>query len=480
MRRWLSLAARLYPKAWRERYGVEFACLLDGVEPRGSDVLDVLRGAVTMQIKAMSGYLKLVGAAALAGAIVAIIVSFLLPGRYVSSAVIQGGRKDDPQSVDQIHQAWRDVLSRSSLSEVIQRPNLDLYKGERRRQPLEDVIEAMKTKDLKVQMLNDRGASAARVSFAYPDRYKAQAVMDALTRKLAGQAHLAVAPASLPGAPIAPNRLAFMFWGLGIGLLTGVVGSLFLWRARWTMKVIGFGLAGCLIAAGFSLLIPNRYISRCVMRVIPTPKADGVQRYMQDAELSAWMQKKEHEVLSNEGLLEIMQNPGIKLYRKERESQPLEVVIGMMRQNLKIERPPDLHSAFVISFTGTDRFEAQRVVSVVVTKFVDSEIVITEADLMKAPAPHTLGTTDDCIGKTGDAYVSCITAYMPMPRFAAAESGRGRRTGPESINLLDPASLPETPVAPNRFVLAGAGLFLGLFLGAYALRRKPPESLRHA
>ena len=61
MRRWLGLVAKLYPKAWRERYGVEFACLLEGVEPRWSDVADVLRGAVMMQVRTWSSYLKLVG-----------------------------------------------------------------------------------------------------------------------------------------------------------------------------------------------------------------------------------------------------------------------------------------------------------------------------------------------------------------------------------------------------------------------------------
>jgi hypothetical protein len=470
MRRWLALAAKLYPQAWRERYGAEFACLLDGVEPRWSDVLDVLRGAVTMQIKAMSSYLKLVAAVAAAGAIVAIVVSFVLPGLYLSSAVIQGGPTNDPQIADRLHQAWFEVTSRGSLSEVIQRPDLDLYKGQRRRQPLEDVIEGMKSKDLKVQILHDHGVSA-RVSFLYPDRYKAKAVVDALTRKLADHAHLEVAAASLPEAPIGPNRLAFMVWGLSIGLATGVVASSFRWRAKWTMKVIGFGLAGCVIAAALSWLIPNRYTSRSILRVLPTPKADGVQRYMHDAELAAWMQKKEHEILGNESLSQIIQKPELNLYEKEREKQPLETVIETMRRNLKVERPPQLHSAFVISFTYTDRFKAQWVVSALVTRFVDSEVVMTEADLMEYHPPRP-PDVDGCISKTWDAYVACITGHLGTV-FPAAEKSRQRRSGPESINLLEPASLPETPTAPNRFTVAALGLLAGLLLGMLALRRRP-------
>jgi hypothetical protein len=122
MRWWLGVMAKLYPKAWRARYGVEFACLLDGVDPRWTDVVDVLRGAAMMQLRTLSSYLKLVGAVAVAGVIVALVASFVLPGLYVSSAVIQAGSIEDPQTSDRIQHAWEDVTSRSSLSELIQRP----------------------------------------------------------------------------------------------------------------------------------------------------------------------------------------------------------------------------------------------------------------------------------------------------------------------------------------------------------------------
>ena len=33
MRRWILLAANLYPRAWRVRYGEEFQALLEDVDP---------------------------------------------------------------------------------------------------------------------------------------------------------------------------------------------------------------------------------------------------------------------------------------------------------------------------------------------------------------------------------------------------------------------------------------------------------------
>ena len=165
MKRWLSLAAKLYPKAWRARYAKEFDALLEDVEPRWTDVLDVLRGAVMMLVKTWSPYLKLVAALTAAGAIVALAVSFLSPGIYVSSATVRAGDWQDPQTIERIQHAWQQVISRRSLSEIIQRPNLDLYKSDRNRKPLEDVIEDMKDKGIYLDMLKDRSGTSVSVSF---------------------------------------------------------------------------------------------------------------------------------------------------------------------------------------------------------------------------------------------------------------------------------------------------------------------------
>ena len=446
MRWWLSLAARLYPKLWRERYGAEFACLLDDVELRWTDLVDVLRGAAMMQVKTWSSYLKLVGAVAVAGAIVAIGVSFIWPNWYMSSAVIRADRAEDPYVVNQIHDAFTQAVSRASLSEMIQRPNLDLYRSERQREPLEDVIEEMK-QSLRIQQLKDGDTAVFRVDFLYGDRFKAQGVVDALTKKVLGvdRARWQAGPASLPEAPIKRNRLVFMGWGLGAGLLIGVVVSLLRWRTRWTIVVAGFGLAGCAIAAGLSLLLPNWYTSRAMLRVIPAPKADGAQRYMQEPEMADWLRKKGREILSDESLSDIIQRPRLDLYHKQREQQSLKTVIAAMRKDLRIDAPHS-RSEFTISFTYPDRFKAQAVLSALITKFTESEIVITEADLM-AYHPPARRAVEDCIGKTADAYVDCITAYLG-PIFPAAEALR-RRKGAESIDVLDAASLPETPVAPD-------------------------------
>jgi len=82
----------------------------------------------------------------------------------------------------------QDILSRGSLSELIQRPSLDLYRKERQRYPLEDVIQEMRNR-IRIQALDVSGggqgrvASAFTISFPYPDRFKAQAVVRELVAK---------------------------------------------------------------------------------------------------------------------------------------------------------------------------------------------------------------------------------------------------------------------------------------------------------
>jgi hypothetical protein len=49
MKRLVRLAAKMYPEPWRERYGEEFAALLEDTGVNGRIAFDVLRGALLMQ-----------------------------------------------------------------------------------------------------------------------------------------------------------------------------------------------------------------------------------------------------------------------------------------------------------------------------------------------------------------------------------------------------------------------------------------------
>jgi len=143
---------------------------------------------------------------AFAGLVVAVVVAFLWPDTYVSTAVMRIVPQQVPdrlvpamgssQMAERLQQMETDILSRGSLAEIIQKPSLDLYKKDRQRLPLEDVVQEMKNKHISIAPINDPSAtslaggrftSAFQIKFSYIDRYKAQAVVRELVTKFTEQ-----------------------------------------------------------------------------------------------------------------------------------------------------------------------------------------------------------------------------------------------------------------------------------------------------
>jgi uncharacterized protein involved in exopolysaccharide biosynthesis len=131
----------------------------------------------------------------LAGVVISAVIAFSLPNVYVSQAEMQITPAQISESIvkttinqaltERIMQMENEILSRTSLSNIIQDPRLDLYKSDRASRPLEDVIEAMRNKDIHIRidsLPGDGGkrASAFSISFQYPDRMKAQQTVQAL------------------------------------------------------------------------------------------------------------------------------------------------------------------------------------------------------------------------------------------------------------------------------------------------------------
>lgn len=142
-----------------------------------------------------------------AGLVISVVVAFLWPDTFISTAVMRITPQQVPttlvpsvinsQMTERLNQMEQEILSRSSLQELIQRPSLDLYKKERLTKPMEDIIQDMRNKYIKIQMLDVPGgvpvgpgksvASAFVIQFQYPDKYKAQAVVRELVSKFSEQ-----------------------------------------------------------------------------------------------------------------------------------------------------------------------------------------------------------------------------------------------------------------------------------------------------
>ena len=126
---------------------------------------------------------------ALAGLAAGWLASFVLPANYTSEATLQvvpamvfqdllPHEAVDLQSL--LDREKPVVASRDVLTTIVN--NFDLYKSERRREPMEDVVDEFR-KSVRIEL---SGAKVIRVAFTYPDRLIANKVtMDLAARFIA-------------------------------------------------------------------------------------------------------------------------------------------------------------------------------------------------------------------------------------------------------------------------------------------------------
>jgi len=447
-------------------------------------------------------YLKLGAACAALGALLAGGASFVLPARYQSFAIIRLQPEGDLRS--RLRPIQENLLSRASLGEIIRRPAFDLYPSERMRLPMEDVTQIMRDRDFEI---GPAGANSFRISFQYPDRYKAQAVVRDVAARLisAGGLRLVTQP-TLPDHASEPDRLRMSAIGLGAGFALGLLIAFLRTRPlRWTLIMTASAVAGCGAAFGVSLLLPDRFdwderlldfvvlgglsgLGIAAFRLSSQPPANNrylrlgltcgyaaailaglasfamPDRYVSTALIRARTKvegapagtkaaDRLHEltvaILCRSSLSELIQRPSLDLYRVERGYRPVEGIAEEMRQrSLRIEAPPTLNSlapaAARISFEYSDRNKAQAVVREVVTKFVEGNVTF---ERLHPPQPSSL---DDKSNHYNDAEAIVI-------------------------EVLQPASLQETPILPNRIAIVAFGFIGGAFLVlALALAQYPP------
>lgn len=236
MRRILNCAMRLYPRAWRERYGQEFAALLEQLEPSWKIVFDTAQGALTMQLR-KPGLVALTLTFALAGGLLASVVYWSHPAQYRSRAVLTAKLGSGPMTTQReaelLGPLVARVLSRRALAELV--TELDLYPELRKQQPLEDVLEEMKR---SIRIGPAPVGTATELSFDYPQPYRAQAVVGRLVNRLvvenlrlhsAGTLEL-VDPPTYPQHSLPGKFSQMMAQGLVGGALLGAAAGW--WRAR--------------------------------------------------------------------------------------------------------------------------------------------------------------------------------------------------------------------------------------------------------
>lgn len=129
---------------------------------------------------------------AFAALVTATVVAFMWPDTYLSTGVIRVVPPEVPESYvptnlnsdlqGRLNSMIQSVLNKSELTAVINK--FDLYKKERSKMPLEDVVENMRQHDIRIGAVTTYGnvgggksaVPAFQVGFAYNNRYVAQKV----------------------------------------------------------------------------------------------------------------------------------------------------------------------------------------------------------------------------------------------------------------------------------------------------------------
>jgi hypothetical protein len=205
MRRVALILIRLYPATWRARYGEEFETLLEDSSSGWPANFDLLKGAIKMQLSTPT-FPKLALTLSIAGLLIGLLVSYSVTPGYVSRSElsIEGSTPGSLRLGDYLKQTEQEGLSRTSLARMIQDPGLDLYPEERARIPLEDVIETMRTRAIRIRVDTPPSAGQGRlafsIAFAYRDRVKVQHTVQALIARFS-EASLKLQPAQTTVEP---------------------------------------------------------------------------------------------------------------------------------------------------------------------------------------------------------------------------------------------------------------------------------------
>lgn len=271
MRQILKYLILLYPKPWRNRYANEFGALLDAIPPTWTTLIDVLRGAMRMQMKSRKLW-KVAAAAALAAALAGTTISFY-PSGYRSEAVIR------PKE-DQLNEQTAKILSRASLVGLIQHENL--YDKQRATVQMDDLALRLRSSILIWEDRKD-GPGSRRVRVTLPDAAQAQRtaqnIADAFVE---AKAAALVDPANLPTGPVRPPPGAVVQLMLVVGVLAGVFFALFNGLRVWKLVgALGIGGAVLGLAAGWSV-IPNVFLGLLVVSC-RTSDAVAVRRLIESA-----------------------------------------------------------------------------------------------------------------------------------------------------------------------------------------------------
>jgi uncharacterized protein involved in exopolysaccharide biosynthesis len=448
-----------------------------------------------------------------AGMVISCVIAFFLPNTYVSTAVLritppQISEALVPSTVtqqmnDRIAQMQTEILSRTSLSELIQRPQLQLYRRERDSSPLEDVIEQMRNRDVHINIVNlagagGRPATAFTISFQYPDRFKAQAVVQALITRftesmvnvtsLQGKVTSEFLKDEITQAKSDLTRLDNEITNFRIQNQGHLPEDLQFNMQKLNMLQQQFGA----VQDALTRISEDKLTMETNLQTLKAQRDTLQQMATSTIEQGGTAHGNDRLARLKQEIVELENNlsqlllfyketyPDIKnmktsieLKKKERDRLQAEedaeaakpkpsakiVTNPMIRERL-IENDGSINSIM----TALRNKETDRLERIKAQDQINKEIQVIENRIAASPP-------------NAQKYASLLREhamaeqhYQDISRkdvAAATFEHVGQRKAGENLEVLDNASLPETPASPNRWLYCGIGTGVGLMIGVF-------------
>jgi succinoglycan biosynthesis transport protein ExoP len=457
-----------------------------------------------------------------AALVVSVVVAFLWPDTYISTAIIRVVPPQVPESYvptnittdmqSRVNSMEQTILSRATLTNLI--TTQGLYPKERARLPLDDVIETMRSKDIRISNVQQLATSTAKqnypafsVSFSYNNRFTAQKVAIDLVARFLEENQRQVTTQTTSTTQFitdrhteAKQKLDEMetklsnFRGTHLGKLPEDQASTF----------------GHLNAAQTQMFNISTEMSRT-----------NQEKLILENSLRTY--KEQFAALKDpSGQSGVMQAKNEKLAEKEREIQGLEQYLTTLREHYK-DTYPDVQNAVTRLATAKKQRESilkedatkkpevaaapvaspvyvretrdleaaiKAVSAQIETKDMQSEELRKQAAQIQdsihslqarlESTPVGIKEYDELIREKELALVE----YEKLDRELSSSEGATKlinRQQGERLEQLDPPSLPQTPAEPKRPVIVAIGTAIGLAIGfcLAAAREMKDSSLKN-
>ena len=447
------------------------------------------------------------------GLVVAVVVAFLWPDTYQSTALLRITPQQIPERLvpsaidsrltERLEQMETEILSRSSLQELIQRPALNLYPEERQRAPLDDAVQEMRNairiNPVVVDMTGAGGrqpVSAFSITFSYVrDKYKAQAVVRELVTKFTEQ-----------NITVQRNQTALTNTFLGGELAAAKAELDRLDNAITQFKIQNQGRLPEQLQINFQAMnsaqqqlaslneAMNRLEGEKMMYETQLTNLKNSENFIaanMEQTVAEKTVKNERLIQLNDRIVQTQMSlaASLQVYRPNHPN-----IKAIQAQLTLLEKQRDTLEKEEIEFEAANPApQPQKVTSPQMAKMLEdtkAEMLIVQAEIKRKDLEIAdCQNQQEQVTKMIEAYQARIDAepqneqkydvlvrdynlakskYEDMTKrrelSTTAQNLEEAKAG-ETLEVLDPASLPEKPSSPNRQQIAGIGLGAGLALG---------------